>query len=91
MAIIGFQQMGQFVYLILSAKYLYAHRFLSMVAKKVASALDVLTSDGTFSCDKWSDNNAYQELVADYFTGSVDESSEESEDDDIGIFFPLFN
>ena len=83
--------MGRFVYLILSAKYLYARGFLFMAAKKVASALDVLTSDGTFGCDEWSDNNAYEALVADYFTGSVDESSEESEDDDIGISFPLFN
>ena len=82
--------MGRFVFLILSAKYdLYAHGFLSMAAKKVASALDVLTSDGTFGCDEWSDNNAHETLVADYFTGSVDESSE---DDDIGISLTyLFN
>ena len=83
--------MGRFVFLILSAKCLYAHGFLSMAAKKVASALDVLTSDGTFGCDEWSDNNAFEALIADYFTGSVDDSSEESEDDDIGISFPLFN
>ena len=38
--------MGRFVYLILSAKYLYARGFLSMVAKKVASALDVLKAMG---------------------------------------------
>ena len=38
-----------------------------------------------------SDNNAFEALIADYFTGSVDDSSEESEDDDIGISFPLFN
>ena len=83
--------MGRFVFLILSAKCLYARGFLSMAAKKVASVLDVLTSDGTFGCDEWSDNNAFEALIADYFTGSVDDSSEESEDDDIGISFPLFN
>ena len=83
--------MGRFVFLILSAKCLYVHGFLSMAAMKVASALDVLTSDSTFGCDKWSDNNAFEALIADYFTGSVDDSSEESEDDDIGISFPLIN
>ena len=40
--------------------------FLSMAAKKVASTLDVLTSDGTFGCDEWSDNNAFEALIADY-------------------------
>ena len=66
----------------------FMHEFTVMAAKKVASALDVLTSDGLFGCDKWSDNNAFEVLVADYFTGSVDDSSEESEDDDIGISLP---
>ena len=64
------------------------HEFTAMAAKKVASALDVLTSDGLFGCDEWSDNNAFEVLVADYFAGSVDDSSEEFEDDDIGISLP---
>ena len=64
------------------------YEFTAVAAKKVASALDVLTSDGLFGCDEWSDNNAFEMLVADYFTGSVDDSSEESEDDDIGISLP---
>lgn len=59
-----------------------------MAAKKVASALHVLTSDGYSGCDEWPDNNAFEALVADYFTGSADESSEES-DDDTGIFIAL--
>ena len=83
--------MGRSVFLILSAKCLYERGFLLMAAKKVASALDVLTSDSTFSCNGWSDNNAFEALIADYFTGSVDDSSEVSEDDDIGISFPLIN
>ena len=62
-----------------------------MAAKKVASTLDVLTSDGTFGCNEWSDNNAFEALIADHFTRSVDDSSEESEDDNIGISFPLIN
>ena len=51
-----------------------------MAAKKVASAID-----GVYGCDTWSDNNAFEALVADYFTGSVYDSSEESDYDDIGI------
>ena len=83
--------MGRFVFVILSSKCLYVCGFLLMAAKKVTSALDVLTSDGTFGCDEWSDNNAFEVLIADYFTGIVDDSSEKSEDNDIGIFFPLIN
>ena len=56
-----------------------------MAAKKVASAIDVLRSDGIYGCVTWSDNNAFEALVADYFTGSVYDSSEESDYDDIGI------
>lgn len=56
-----------------------------MAAKKVASVLHVLTSDGTSNCDEWSDNNAFQALIADYFTGSGNDSSEESDNDEIGI------
>ena len=55
-----------------------------MAARRVASALHVLTSDGTSGCDEWSDNNAFEALVADYFTGSCDDSSEESDNDDNG-------
>ena len=33
----------------------------------------------------WSDNNALEALVADYFTESVYDSSEESDYDDISI------
>ena len=64
--------------------------FRVMAAKKVACVLDVLTSDGLFGCDEWSDNNAYEVLVAEYFTGSVVDSSEESEGNDIGISLPYF-
>ena len=59
--------------------------FAVMAAKKVASALDVLTSDGVHGCDAWPDNNAFEALITDYFTGSVYDSSEESDNDDIGI------
>ena len=69
----------------MSAKCLSTREFTVMAAKKVASALHMLTSDGLFGCNEWSDNNAFEMLVADYFTGSVDDSSEESDDDDIGI------
>ena len=80
---------GSICLVIMSAKCLSTRDFTVMAAKKVASALDVLTSDGLFGCDDWSDNNAFEALVADYFTGSVVDSSEDSEDDDIGI--PLFS
>ena len=70
-------------------KVSFTHDFTVMAAKKVASALDMLTSDGLSGCDDWSDNNAFEVLVADYFTGNVDDSSEDSEDDDIGISLTL--
>lgn len=57
-----------------------------MAARKVASALHVLTSDGHVGCDEWADNNAFEALVADYFTGNADDSSDESDNDDTGIF-----
>ena len=60
-----------------------------MAAKKVASALHVLTSDGLLGCDDWSDNNAFEALVADYFAGSGYDSTEESDNDDIGIPLPF--
>ena len=56
-----------------------------MAAKKVASAIDVLTNNGIYGCDTWSDNNTFEALVADYFTGRVYYSSEESDYDDVGI------
>ena len=37
-----------------------------MAAKKVASALDVLTSDEVHGCDAWSDNNVFEALVMDF-------------------------
>lgn len=80
---------GSICLLIMSAKYLVRAKFTVMAAKKVASALDVLTSDGLLGCDEWSDNNVFEALVTDYFTGSVDDSSEESGDDDIGISYAL--
>ena len=55
-----------------------------MAAKKVASALHVLTSDGIVGCNEWLDNTAFEALIADYFTGSGDDSSEESDGDDTG-------
>jgi len=61
-----------------------------MAAKRIASALHVLTSDGTSGCDEWSDNNAFEALVADYFTGSCGDSSEESDNDDNGIYCMAF-
>ena len=45
-----------------------------MAAKKVASVLHVLTSDGLSGCDEWADNNAFEALVAEYFTGSGDDA-----------------
>ena len=61
-----------------------------MAAKKVASALHVLTSDSLSGCDDWSDNNAFEALVTDYFTGSGYDSTEESDNDDIGISLLYF-
>lgn len=55
-----------------------------MSAKRVASALDVLTSDGLVSCEEWSDNISCAAFVADYFTTGSDDSSEESDNDDTG-------
>ena len=46
-----------------------------MAAKKVASALHVLTSDCFVGCVEWSDNNAFEALVADDFTGSASRCS----------------
>ena len=71
--------------LYLERQLLSRRKFTVMAAKKVASALDVLTSDGIHGCPTWCDNNAFEVLVADYFTGNVDDSSEESDNDDIGI------
>ena len=54
-----------------------------MAAKEVASALSVLTSDGLERCQEWSDNCAIEVLIADYFTGSGNNTEcEESSDDD---------
>ena len=55
-----------------------------MAAKRVASALHVLTSDGHVSCEAWSDNIACEAFIADYFTAGSDDSSEESDNDDAG-------
>ena len=55
----------------------FTRDFTVMAARKVASALDVLTSDGLSRCDDWSDNNAFEALVTDYFTGNVNDSSED--------------
>ena len=55
-----------------------------MAAKEVASALSVLTSDGLEQrCQDWSDNCAIEALIADYFTGSGNNTEcEDSSDDD---------
>ena len=55
-----------------------------MAAKRVASALDVLTSDGVVNCEEWSDHISCAVFVADYFTTGSDDSSEESDSDDTG-------
>ena len=83
--IIGLEQMGH-LFLNLELEGLSWHKFAVMAAKKVASAINVLTSNGIYSCDAWFDNTAFEVLIADYFTGSVFDSSEESDNDDIGIF-----
>ena len=53
-----------------------------MAAKRVASALDVLMSDGLVSCKEWSDNISCVAFVADYFTTGSDDSSKESHNND---------
>lgn len=50
-----------------------------MAAKEVASALHLLTSDEIHSAKDWVDNDAFQALVSEYFTGSCDETSDESD------------
>ena len=73
--------------LYLECQLLSSCKFTVMAAKEVASALDVLTSNGIHECPSWCDNNAFEVLVADYFTRSVDDSLEESDND--GISIPL--
>ena len=62
-----------------------------MAAKRVASALDVLTGDGVVSCEEWSDHTLCAAFVADYFTTGSDDSSEESDNDDTGNFSIVYN
>ena len=58
-----------------------------MAAKKVASALSLLTSDGFETCQDWPDNCAAEALIAEYFTrcGNDVESEESSDDDHNGM------
>ena len=71
--------------LYLDCQLLSRCKFTVTAAKEVASALDVLTSNGIHGCPSWCDNNAFEVLVADYFTRSADDSLEESDNDDISI------
>ena len=81
--------MDRFVSLSRARNRILLRAKIVMAAKKVASVLHVLTSDGLSGCDEWADNNAFEALVTDYFTGSGDDGSEESDDDDIGISIAL--
>ena len=49
------------------------------VASSVALALHLLTSDEIHSAKDWVDNDIFQALVSEYFTGSCDETSDESD------------
>ena len=55
-----------------------------MAAKRVVSALHGLISDSHLSCKAWSDNIASEAFIANYFTAGSDNSSKESDNDDIG-------
>ena len=60
------------------------HEDTTMAAKRVASALHVLMSDGHISCNAWSDNIVCEAFIANYFTARSDDSSKESDNDDTG-------
>ena len=47
-----------------------------MATEEVVTALQVLTSDASLSCEAWPDNGTFEGLIVDYFAGSDD--SEES-------------
>ena len=55
-----------------------------MAAKRVASALHILTSNGHVSCKAWSDNIVCEAFIANYFTARSDDSFKESDNDDTG-------
>lgn len=65
----------------------WAQNLVVMAAKKVVTALQVLTSDAPLSCEAWPDSGAFEALITDYFAGSDDsEESETSDTDHNGIF-----
>ena len=62
---------------------IFEREISAMAAKEVASALALLTSDSLPSCKSWNDNCFVEAFIADYFTGSTDETSDLSSDDDL--------
>ena len=55
------------------------HKLIVMVAKGIASALSILTSNGF---QHWSDSCIIEVLIEEYFTGIGNEEFEESSDND---------